>query len=48
MATKNEVIKKCEELIRTFNSITHSIDTHVQDHLAVKSKVGAAPSNFSC
>lgn len=33
MASKVEIIKKCEELIRTFNSITHSIDTHIQDHL---------------
>ena len=40
MATnKVEIIKKCEELIRSFNPITHSVDSHVQDHLSGKTKV---------
>jgi hypothetical protein len=37
--TKANVIRKCEELIRTFNPITHSIDTHIQEQLKKKSKV---------
>mmetsp|Transcript_5104 Transcript_5104/g.7816 ORF Transcript_5104/g.7816 Transcript_5104/m.7816 type:complete len:763 (-) Transcript_5104:200-2488(-) len=36
---KEEVIKKCEELIRSFNPVTHSIDTHIQDQLTKKLKL---------
>ena len=36
---KVEVIKKCEEYIKSYNPITHSIDTHVNEQLSKKSKV---------
>lgn len=28
-----ELIKTCEDMIKTFNSTTHSIDTHISDYL---------------
>jgi hypothetical protein len=37
--SKIEIVRKCEELIRSYNPITHSIDTHVNESLAKKSKV---------
>jgi hypothetical protein len=30
---KSQCIAKCEALIRSFNPITHSIDTHLTEHL---------------
>jgi hypothetical protein len=36
---KGEVLQKCEEFIRLFNPVTHSIDTHIETQLAKKSKV---------
>ena len=36
---KAEVIQKCEELILSFNPVTHSIDSHIDTQLSKKSKV---------
>lgn len=36
---KGEVLQKCDEYIRTFNPVTHSIDSHIDTQLAKKSKV---------
>ena len=34
------MVSKCQELIRTFNPVTHSVDTHCQEALGdVKSPV---------
>lgn len=33
MDKKVYIIRKCEELIRTFNIVTHSIDTHCSEHI---------------
>ena len=30
---KGTLIDKCQELIKSFNPVTHSIDTHVAEHL---------------
>lgn len=42
---KAQVIKKCEELIRSFNPVTHSIDTHCLQHLGDTSAADAKPDN---
>ena len=36
---KGSIIDKCQELIKSFNPVTHSIDTHVEEILGdTKSK----------
>jgi hypothetical protein len=47
---KGEVLQKCEEFIRTFNPVTHSIDSHIETQLAKKSKVSVTTSllHFHC
>ena len=37
---KASMIDKCQELIKSFNPVTHSIDTHVNENLGnTKAKV---------
>lgn len=42
---KEYIISKCVELIRSFNAVTHSIDTHVGDQLGDVSKPDAPSEN---
>lgn len=42
MKIKGALIDKCQELIKSFNPVTHSIDTHVSEYLGdVTEKVGS-------
>ena len=42
---KSQCIAKCEALIRSFNPVTHSIDTHLTEHLGNTSSSDAKPEN---
>mmetsp|Transcript_2179 Transcript_2179/g.3419 ORF Transcript_2179/g.3419 Transcript_2179/m.3419 type:complete len:787 (+) Transcript_2179:73-2433(+) len=44
--SKKSPIERCEDLIRTFNPVTHSIDTHITEALGDVTKADAKPEDI--